>query len=326
MKDCRARFGFTLVELLVVIGIIGVLVALLLPAIQAARESGRRAQCQNHLKQLSLAILLYEEDREELPSGGWGWHWMGDPDAGYGRKQPGSWVYSILGYIEESSVRTIAAGLPEAQKGIELTKLAETPISVMNCPSRRPAIAFPFHASGPYRNMQRPSFAAKSDYGACLSGQVEPRDFLREPSILEEGWEKSFSWELENHFDGVVQQHKPVELREVSDGLSKTYLIGEKFLASNHYEDGGTSYDDQSLYIGYDRDTNLSAYFPPVRDEPQKRFDAELPFRFGSAHGSVFHIVFCDGSVRPSAYDIELEVHQSLGSRNGQEIVDEVPQ
>ena len=70
------------------------------------------------------------------------------------------------------------------------------------------------------------------------------------------------------NFDGVVHQHSQVELRQISDGLSKTYLIGEKFLESDHYEDGIATYDDQSYYIGFDRDTNLSSYYVPLRDAP----------------------------------------------------------
>ena len=116
MKINPGKGGFTLVELLVVIAIIGILVALLLPAIQAARESARRTQCQNHLKQLGLACINFESAHGALPSGGWDWHWMGDPDQGYGEDQPGSWLFSVLPYIEESNSLMIAANLPEAQK------------------------------------------------------------------------------------------------------------------------------------------------------------------------------------------------------------------
>src|SRR3712207_4914981 len=98
------RRAFTLVELLVVIAIIGILVALLLPAVQAAREAARRTECVNHLKQLSLGCMNHESQHKFFPSGGWGNRWVGDPDRGAGVDQPGSWYYSILPFIEEEAL------------------------------------------------------------------------------------------------------------------------------------------------------------------------------------------------------------------------------
>jgi prepilin-type N-terminal cleavage/methylation domain-containing protein len=107
IRISRARAipnGFTLVELLVVIAIIGILVALLLPAVQSAREAARRAQCQNHLKQIGMAFLLHENTHKILPCAGISpWH-VGDAMRGRAKKQTGGWMYNILPYIEEQSL------------------------------------------------------------------------------------------------------------------------------------------------------------------------------------------------------------------------------
>ena len=70
-----------------------------LPAIQAAREAGRRAQCKNHLRQIAVACLNFESTHKAFPAGGWGFLWMGDPDRGVGRGQPGGWIFQVTSYL-----------------------------------------------------------------------------------------------------------------------------------------------------------------------------------------------------------------------------------
>src|SRR5260221_856396 len=102
---CRASSGgFTLVELLVVIAIIGILVALLLPAIQGAREAARRSQCTNNLKQIGIGFINHESTYKFLPGSGWHPWVVGDPLLGAGRNQPGGWMYQILPFIEEQAL------------------------------------------------------------------------------------------------------------------------------------------------------------------------------------------------------------------------------
>ena len=172
------RNAFTLVELLVVIAIIGILVALLLPAIQSAREAARRNQCQNNLKQVGLAFLNYESAITELPSGGWGYYWTGDPDMGTGERQPGGWAFSILPYVEQSNVFVVGEGLTGAAKRTALAKQVSQPISIFYCPSRRAATlsygpGYSFNSANPPDNM-----VAKTDYAAMVERIALPKAIL----------------------------------------------------------------------------------------------------------------------------------------------------
>jgi prepilin-type N-terminal cleavage/methylation domain-containing protein len=147
--SCAVRQGFTLVELLVVIAIIGILVALLLPAVQAAREAARRAQCKNNLRQIATACLNHENTHKFFPHGGWSFGWMGDPDQGAGPQQPGGWIYAAAPYLEEVAVYEVGKGLEWDDKLVALAKQMEHVIPVFNCPSRRAAV--PYTAYNPSR-------------------------------------------------------------------------------------------------------------------------------------------------------------------------------
>ena len=132
---CHRR-GFTLVELLVVIAIIGVLVSLLLPAVQNAREAGRRAQCMNNLKQLGLANQQNLEKLRRYVTGGWGPQYIGDPDRGNSANQPGGWVYNLLPYMEQDTLHEYGQGLTGSDRVTAALKVLSTPVNFMLCPSR----------------------------------------------------------------------------------------------------------------------------------------------------------------------------------------------
>jgi len=316
----RSRQGFTLVELLVVIAIIGVLISLLLPAVHAARDMARRATCSHNLKQLALACLEHEEAHGFLPSGGWGYRWIGDPKRGVGRGQPGGWAYSILPFLEQEPLHDVGFYETGAARQEALAKVVATPLKIFNCPSRRHFKAYRCRASYVELDSVLIKEAGRSDYAACAGSELPPPceesadglsigDLCGPPSLDNIA---NYSW---NRIDqnGVIYQRSQTTFKTIPDGASSTYLIGERFADPDHYTDGEDPGDNQCLYAGHGNDTLRWASDSPLQDISDP-YDNHV-FKFGSVHRSVFNMALCDGSVHQIFYSIDLTTHRQLADR-----------
>jgi prepilin-type N-terminal cleavage/methylation domain-containing protein/prepilin-type processing-associated H-X9-DG protein len=327
MHLSRARRGFTLVELLVVIAIIGILVALLLPAVQSAREAARRLQCQNHLKQIGLGFHMHHDAHNYFPSGGWGWQWTGEPDRGFGKQQPGGWGYSILPYIEQSSLHEMGKGAADSVRRSEGAKMLAAPITIYHCPSRRPAKARPFPHGTNFRNVDRPAAIGRTDYAACGGDGGTGTDGLHETSGPSSHAD-ALVWmgrPLDTqrpgiYTNGIIGMFSEFAIGEIKDGTTNTYLAGERYLRPDDYETGLGSADDQGALMGFDRD--VIRWVNNAANPMQDRNGVDRFNNFGSAHANGFNMVMCDGSVHSITYSIDLELHRRLGVRNDGLVVD----
>lgn len=311
------RTGFTLVELLVVIAIIGILIAMLLPAVQAVREAARKTQCQNNLRQIGTAMLAHEEANNRLPACGWGWLWVGDPDRGNGEHQPGGWIYNILPYMEQQAIHDVGVGLSDEDKKVTAVTMQSLQAPGFNCPSRRGMGPFPHIGHEvPYNTIEATKLDARTDYAA--NGGDCYFDYGSGPTSYAD---TAYVWPDSSKATGICFTLSKIRLRDIVDGASKTYMVGEKYICSNMYKNGRSSGDDYSMYSGADRDilrwTSRNSQvdhhdmWTPLRDNSS---NADY-LRFGSSHDSVWHAVYCDGSVHAISFDITPEIHRCLGNR-----------
>ncbi len=334
MTKARAfNRGFTLIELLVVIAIIGILVSLLLPAVQAVREAARRTQCSNNLKQQGLGFLMHHEQMQYFPSSGWSPGWVGDPNGGFGYHQPGGWIFSILPFIEQQQIWNLGLGqgtAPNFQSSNSTNdQRDQSPITTFNCPSRRPLGLY--HNCCQPANAGSPATVAKTDYAANLGDNMTNLIYFTSIGSLSQWNSTSVNWPDPSTFTGISYIHSQINIAFVRDGTSYTFMVGEKYLNPDHYLDGLDGSDDWSMYTGQQDDINrgtacatqpapspCTQYYTPMQDTP----GVTSGYLFGSAHAGAFNIAFCDGSIHAIAYEIDQAVYRQLCNRSDGQVID----
>jgi prepilin-type N-terminal cleavage/methylation domain-containing protein len=322
----QARRGFTLVELLVVIAIIGILVALLLPAIQAAREAARRSQCQNNLRQLSLGVLNYESSYKELPAGGI----TNGPCCG--TQSGAGWTILILPFIEEQALfdkydfdEPNESAVDADKDGLVNSFVREANIAVHDCPTDEETNLNEMPASGPGTGVRYNRGSYRGNAGLCTtqsgafwdSSSQQNKVYVRERGPLP-GIGKMYvnPWVANpvEQTNAPWSLTEPVKLKDITDGTSSTLLLGEKshrgifpesprrrtFWAYTYtsYQRSLTFLQTRSIISDYDRCLQVGGAFG---DDPCKR-------SWGSLHAGGFTIALCDGSCRyiPESIDIFL--------------------
>jgi prepilin-type N-terminal cleavage/methylation domain-containing protein len=311
------RRAFTLVELLVVITIIGILISLLMPAVQSAREAARRTQCSNNIKQLALGCLNHQTQFGWLPPDGWGWGWIGDPDKGHGWKQPGGWVFNVLPFIDQQNVYGMQSGLTGAARATAASQMLQTPLAAFNCPSRRPLALYPtwepsssLSSSTSFAAGPMPTTVAKTDY-ACNGG-----DYPLDPSSVEGGpngpgtyasgtsLADQQKWAaIGNIATGVMYPASQIGSAAITDGSSNTFMLGEKYLDPDNYTNGDDNGDNENAYMGDNED--ICRWGGPNAPEQMQDTPGNVRSAWGSAHANGFGVALCDGSVRVISFYID---------------------
>ena len=340
------RRGFTLVELLVVIAIIGILVALLLPAVQSAREAARRTQCVNQLKQAGLAFQNHHDSHGFYPSGGWGWYWIGFPEQGYGKSQSGGWMYSLLPYIEQENLHNLGEGATQAEIPAYAKQRVQLPFEGMVCPSRRTTNVYDFVSTGgTFRFCSQPlERASKTDY-ACNGGNIkttelfdsigggpseDPGGLLATQAGTSSAYKISSELDRKENWNGICHYRSEVKIRQITDGTSNTYLVGEKWMYVENYDTGLDDGDNEPAFAGNNNDTIRMTYYDPSQPEKYGLQSDTVDYqqsngqsygrrKFGGPHTGGFNMAKCDGSVSFIGIDIDPYIHAANGSRNGSE-------
>ena len=330
----RQLFAFTLVELLVVIAIIGILIALLLPAVQQAREAARRSECSNQLRQLGLAMLNYEQTNNELPPG----IVTTSGDASVIEMQFTNWAIELLPFIEREPLYD-RYDQEQHNTSVDNLLVIRTQLDEMQCPSAEEHQLRPIgHStfSGILDVVGPASSSYKGVAGIVISPNpdefADTNRYYDNPGSADSDADNAIRDRFRRgplHLVGIGEL-EPVRLRDITDGISKTLLIGEYTtpdhsennlnegqtaipywgLSNSFYSLGTTLGGPWGLLADYDRCYDLADQFGTnIRPQCNRAF--------GSNHAGVVQFARCDASVARIPPEIDLVIYQSLGTIGG---------
>lgn len=285
----RARRAFTLVELLVVIAIIGILISLLLPAVQAAREAARRISCQNNLHQIGIAFQTYHDTYGYLPPG---WQAFDGSGAADPEGEPGwGWASHLLPYLEQSTITdSINFQLPISHAQHAVPRATE--FKFLRCPSDVQNVPFfDLHDESGAFLARIPSANYVAMFGTT---EIESCEGL--------GNQQCFS-------DGAFYHNSQVTFGQITDGLSATILAGER--SSRH----GFSTWMGAVSGGEEAFARVVGSVDHLPNDPGGHFDD-----FSSGHPTGVNFVLGDASVRMYSDRLSLTVFRAMATRAGQEM------
>jgi prepilin-type N-terminal cleavage/methylation domain-containing protein len=300
------RRGFTLIELLVVIAIIGVLIALLLPAVQKIRESAKRTDCENNLRQMGLALQNYHNNRDSFPSA---YLFKGKRDGPPPSPvkfitEPGwGWGALLLPYLEQDPlVRQIDWAVPLDEPRYEQVRTAI--LRVFVCPSDQNTGVYTVRDLLEDDLLQAATNSYAANYGP--GGEIGEHPYTG---------------------DGLFYCNSKIRIVDVSDGLSNTIAIGERcaWFCRTPWVGAVTA---GAVEINPDAPVdNIVKEEAPVQvmagfsNDITLNSRASNPYCFFSAHGNVVQFVFADASVHPLSTSTRYEVLEALSTRDGGETI-----
>jgi len=308
----KARNGFTLVELLVVIAIIGVLVALLLPAIQAARESARRSHCQNNLHQLGIGLQNYVSSFKMFPAGQQQYSLVGYTWA---------WCATTLDFFEEGAIRNMIQ-FEYTPLAFQNSRAVSMKIGVYNCPStsfrdkhRTPEdVIEDVNHNGKW---DPGDGMALTDYAGISGAHTSARNPLTGKYYVANNGVLLGIGPLIKPGQVMLLTAPRIRPAQILDGLSHTILVGELTGRAWDYErdlpNGAWAYGTNVMPIEFGINRRDPAGNPMAWTEQNQLY---------SDHPGGAHVLCCDGSAHFVAEQIDLTTLQSLCSRDGGEILD----